>query len=67
MHFIAKCCTVAHVSDVAPKENAILASLYLGNDLCVLRCVHTYFVASFPGSPERELYTRGEPGIFYVA
>ena len=43
MHFIAKCCTVAHVSDVAPKENAILASLYLGNDLGVLRCVHTYF------------------------
>ena len=21
-------------------------------------------LASFPGSPERELYTRGEPGIF---
>ena len=22
------------------------------------------YVASFPGSPEREMYTRGEPGIF---
>ena len=21
-------------------------------------------LASFPGSPEREIYTRGEPGIF---
>ena len=26
-------------------------------------CLQRY-LASFPGSPERELYTRGEPGIF---
>ena len=23
MHFIAKCCTVVHVSDVAPEENRV--------------------------------------------
>ena len=32
--------------------------------MCVLYTLYQAFLASFPGSPERELYMRGEPGIF---
>ena len=33
-----------------------------GNE--TILCIYNSRVASFPGSPEREMYTRGEPGIF---
>ena len=34
-----------------------------GRDLAVANCSSSHKLASFPGSPEREMYTRGEPGF----
>ena len=59
-----KCITVSKVLYQRASAKCGIASFW-GRPGNAAKCgTHTYSVALVPGSPEREMYTCGEPGIF---